>query len=126
MTLFVQVDGDAIVRGDVAFAPEDCEVVTGVCRVVTDPFEQREEFEQGEVLLASSTTPDYVPIMRKASAVVTNMGGLLQHAAHFAREERKPCIVGTGFATSAFADGERISLDLSTGEVTLAREAAVR
>lgn len=87
--------------------------------MVSDPFRQRDEFEEGEILLASSTTPDFVPIMRKALAVVTNMGGMLQHAAHFAREERKPCVVGTGFATSAFSSGDEIEIDLRSGEVSL-------
>jgi pyruvate,water dikinase len=78
------------------------------------------EFQAGEILVASSTTPDFVPLMRKAAAIVTNMGGMLQHAAIFAREERLPCIVGTGFATSAFRTGQLITLDFLSGEIVLA------
>lgn len=121
MGLFSGEEADGVVRGDVVQIPGwDAGVrIAGRCRVVNDPFRQRDEFEEGEILLASSTTPDFVPIMRKALAVVTNMGGMLQHAAHFAREERKPCVVGTGFATSAFSSGDEIELDLRSGEVSL-------
>jgi phosphohistidine swiveling domain-containing protein len=120
MGLFVEGNAsDGVVRGDtVEISGCDGETrIRGRCRVVSDPIGQRHEFRSGEILLASSTTPDFVPIMRKAAAVVTNMGGLLQHAAHFAREEGKPCIVGTGFATSAFVSGQEIELDLLGGEV---------
>lgn len=120
MGLFSGQEADGVVRGDVVQIPGwDGVRVAGRCRVVSDPFRQRDEFEEGEILLASSTTPDFVPIMRKALAVVTNMGGMLQHAAHFAREERKPCVVGTGFATSAFSSGDEIEIDLRSGEVSL-------
>ncbi len=119
MGLFAADGADILVRGDVVAIPgRDAKArIRGRCRVVSDPIRQREEFQAGEILVASSTTPDFVPIMRKAAAVVTNMGGLLQHAAHFAREEGKPCIVGTGFVTSAFDSGEEIELDLVTGAV---------
>jgi phosphohistidine swiveling domain-containing protein len=123
MALFEADDAQTGVRGEpVIVAGLDVPSISGPARVIVDPISQLDEFRDGEILLASSTTPDYVPLMRRAAAIVTNMGGMLQHAAHFAREERKPCVVGTGFATSAFATGDRVTIDLVTGRVALSQE----
>jgi phosphohistidine swiveling domain-containing protein len=125
---FFEADGAPRgVRGEpVVISGLDAPSISGRARVVVDPIRQLDEFVDGEILLASSTTPDFVPLMRRAAAIVTNMGGMLQHAAHFAREERKPCIVGTGFATSAFATGDHILINLITGEVALTYEEGSR
>jgi phosphohistidine swiveling domain-containing protein len=121
MALFVHVEDMSTVYGEVVDVAGLVRTrVSGPCRVVRDPLAQRPDFVPGEILIASSTTPDFVPIMRTAAGIVTNMGGMLQHAAHFAREQAMPCIVGTGFATSAFATGEVVTLDLETGVVTRA------
>jgi phosphohistidine swiveling domain-containing protein len=123
MALFEVDDAPTEVRGEpVIISGLDAVSISGRARVIIDPVSQFDEFRDGEILLASSTTPDYVPLMRRAAAIVTNMGGMLQHAAHFAREERKPCVVGTGFATSAFATGEHLTVDLLTGSVTVSHE----
>lgn len=125
MALFETDNAAAVVRGEpVVISGLDGALISGRARVIVDPVSQLGEFRDGEILLASSTTPDYVPLMRRAAAIVTNMGGMLQHAAHFAREERKPCVVGTGFATSAFATGDHLTIDLTTGRVALSREEA--
>ena len=72
--------------------------VTGKVRIALTP-DQAKELIDGEVLVTSMTSPDYVPAMRKAIAIVTNEGGLLSHAAIMSREFGKPCIVGTKIAT---------------------------
>jgi len=127
MALFEADDAPTGVRGEpVIVAGLDLPSISGRARVIVDPVSQLDEFRDGEILLASSTTPDYVPLMRRAAAIVTNMGGMLQHAAHFAREERKPCIVGTGFATSAFATGDHLTIDLITGRVAHSQEEGSR
>lgn len=119
MELFVTTGERDHLRGQVvAVAGLDASSVRGIVRIVLDPVSQRREFIDGEILVASSTTPDYVPLMRRAAAIVTNMGGMLQHAAHFAREEDKPCVVGTGYATSSLTTGDEVVLDLVTGEIS--------
>jgi phosphohistidine swiveling domain-containing protein len=120
LEIFERGEHAAAVRGQVAARPEGADSVVGRVRVVYDPVSQAADFREGEVLVAPSTTPDFVPLMRRAAAIVTNMGGLLQHAAHFAREENKPCIVGTGYATSSFNSGDLVSINFRTGEITLA------
>ena len=63
------------------------------------------------------TTPDYVPAMRKASAVVTDEGGITCHAAIFSREINKPCVIGTKFATQVLKDGDIVEVDADNGIV---------
>ena len=76
---------------------------SGCCRRSTDMH----EFVPGEVLVADMTDPDWEPIMKRASAIVTNRGGRTCHAAIIARELGIPAVVGTGSATRELADGGR-------------------
>ncbi|MFH0971948.1 MAG: PEP-utilizing enzyme [Candidatus Micrarchaeota archaeon] len=72
---------------------------------------------KGDVLVAASTMPAFVPAMEKAAAIVTNEGGLLSHAAIVSREFGIPCIVGTKIATKVFKDGEMVEVDAIKGIV---------
>jgi len=78
------------------------------------------DFPDGGVLVCAVTTPNYVPLMQKAAAIVTDQGGILSHAAIVARELKKPCIVGTGNATKVLKNGQNISVDGDKSSVTLA------
>ncbi len=69
------------------------------------------------VLVVASTSPSYVPLMRRARALVTDHGGMMSHAAIVAREFGLPCIVGTKRATKILKDGDNVVLDLVRGEV---------
>jgi pyruvate,water dikinase len=71
----------------------------------------------GDVLVAPMTTPDFVPIMKRAAAIVTDNGGLLSHAAIVSRELGIPCVVGTRSATKSFRDGEVVDVDGASGVV---------
>ncbi len=73
--------------------------------------------ERGDVLVTEMTTPDFVPGMKKASAIVTDTGGMTSHAAIVSRELGVPCVVGTGNATTVLKDGMDISVDGSHGIV---------
>jgi len=70
-----------------------------------------------KILVVPSTSPGWVPLMRRARALVTDHGGMMSHAAIVAREFCLPCIVGTGYGTKSLHDGDEIVLDLVTGEV---------
>jgi pyruvate,water dikinase len=74
-------------------------------------------FEKGGVLVTKMTTPDWVPVMRIASAIVTNLGGKTCHAAIVSRELGVPCIVGTEHATEVLTDGEMVTVDGQRGLV---------
>lgn len=73
------------------------------------------DFQQGEVLVADMTDPDWEPIMKRASAIVTNRGGRTCHAAIVSRELGVPCIVGTQKATALLADGREITVCCAEG-----------
>lgn len=70
------------------------------------------------VLVVPSTSPSYVPLMRKARALITDHGGMMSHAAIVAREFGLPCIVGTKQATKVLKDGDKVVLDLVKGEIS--------
>ncbi|WP_141617665.1 phosphoenolpyruvate synthase [Myxococcus sp. AB036A] len=97
-------------------------VAAGRVRVLASPAEGR-QLQPGEVLVAEMTSPDWVPTMRRASAIVTDRGGMTCHAAIVSRELRKPCVVGTRTATRTLRDGEAVTVDGSTGEVREGQEA---
>ena len=75
------------------------------------------KFEKGEVLVTEITDPDWEPIMKIASAIITDKGGRTSHAAIVSRELGIPCIVGTGNATKTLKNGTPVTVDCSGGEV---------
>ena len=81
--------------------------------------DQISQLKEGEILVSPMTIPDFLPAMKKAAAFVTDEGGILCHAAIVAREMKKPCIVGTKFATQVLEDGDYIEVDANRGIVTL-------
>ena len=91
-------------------------VVSGRCRIVPDPFNAG-DFREGDILVTGMTRPEFVPLMKKAAAIVTDAGGMLCHAALVAREMKKPCIVGTEKATKVFKDGDVLEVDAVEGTV---------
>jgi len=91
----------------------------GLVKIVEPDWIEVEDFPDGGVLVCAVTTPNYVPLMQKASAIVTDQGGILSHAAIVARELKVPCIVGTGNATKVLKDGQSVSIDADSGTVKL-------
>jgi pyruvate,water dikinase len=73
-------------------------------------------FRKGEVLVTDMTDPDWEPIMKIASAIVTNKGGRTSHAAIVSRELGVPCVIGTHDATSVIRSGQPVTVDCSTGD----------
>lgn len=75
-----------------------------------------EDFQSGQVLVTNKTDPDWEPIMKKASAIVTNQGGRTCHAAIIAREMGIPAIVGCGNATGVLKTGQEVTISCAEGE----------
>ncbi len=75
------------------------------------------KLKPGEILVTKMTSVDFVPIMERASAFITDEGGITSHAAIVAREMNKPCIIGTGNATRVLKDGDLIEVDAIKGTV---------
>lgn len=91
-------------------------VVRGHVRIVLDP-RKAASFEDGDILVAPMTSPDYVLLMRRSSAIVTDTGGLTSHAAIVSRELGVPCLVGTKIATQVLKDGDLVEVDAEKGIV---------
>ncbi|MGA9047994.1 MAG: phosphoenolpyruvate synthase [Dehalococcoidia bacterium] len=89
---------------------------SGEVRVLASPT-QDNGFESGDVLVAEMTTPDWVPLMKKASAIVTDGGGMTCHAAIVSREMGLPCVVGTRTATKVLKDKMLVTVDGTHGIV---------
>lgn len=81
------------------------------------------KFREGDILLTGMTRPEFVPLMKKASAIVTDEGGITCHAAIISRELNKPCIVGTQTATKAFKDGDFLEVNADHGYVKIIESA---
>jgi phosphoenolpyruvate synthase/pyruvate phosphate dikinase len=89
---------------------------TGTVQIVK-PGDDVDSFPESAVLVCEMTSPDYLPFMQKACAIITDMGGILCHAAIVARELKKPCIVGTGNATKVLKTGDKVYVDAGEGSV---------
>ncbi|MEE3853516.1 phosphoenolpyruvate synthase [Gordonia sp. LSe1-13] len=87
----------------------------GAVRVL-ESVEQMHEFQAGEVLVADMTDPDWEPIMKRASAIVTNRGGRTCHAAIIARELGIPAVVGSGGATRSLEAGREVTVSCAEGD----------
>ncbi|MBI5077086.1 hypothetical protein HZB94_01775 [Candidatus Falkowbacteria bacterium] len=95
---------------------------TGVVRGTAKIILTSKDFHKigaSEILVTTMTSVDFVPVMEKAAAFVTNEGGITSHAAIVAREMNKPCIIGTKIATQVLKDGDNIEVDANNGIVRI-------
>ena len=89
---------------------------SGAARVLTS-LADASSLNEGDVLVTHMTAPDWLPLLRRAAAVVTDSGGMTCHAAIVSRELGIPCVVGTGEATHRLRDGEIVTVDATRGLV---------
>jgi pyruvate,water dikinase len=106
----VKIDGVEILRG-LGASPG---VATGVVKVI-EVMSDVAKIEKGDVLVTTMTSPDLVPTMSKAAAIITNLGGSNCHAAIVSREMGIPAIVGTHEATKLLRDGQVVTVDAYNG-----------
>ncbi len=110
---FKPFKGKVLVKG----LPASPGVASGKVHVLFDPKKEGASFKQGEILVTRMTDPDWVPLMKKASAIVTDEGGMTAHAAIVSRELGIPCIVGTGNATKVLKTGMDVTVNATVGVV---------
>jgi len=91
-------------------------IATGIVNILRSAREIT-KIKAGDILVTDMTTPDFVPAMKKAVAIVTNKGGQTSHAAIVSRELGVPCIVGTKTATSTLRQGRVITVDATAGKI---------
>lgn len=109
-----------LLKGNSAFPGK----VRGTVRIVLDPSLQS-GFNRGEILVTGMTRPDFLPLMQRAVAVITDAGGVLSHAAITARELKLPTIVGVRVATKVLKDGDLVEVDATNGIVRKLTNTAV-
>jgi pyruvate,water dikinase len=97
-------------------APASPGLASGPVKIVPEAS-QIDKVKTGDILVAEMTTPDFVPAMKRAVAIVTNRGGRTAHAAIVSRELGIPCVVGAEGATTTLTDGQVITVDGSHGKV---------
>lgn len=99
-------------------------IATGrVCRILSP--DQSEAFSDGDILVTGRTDPDWVPVMRRASGIITDTGGATSHAAIVSRELQVPAVVGAERATELMASGEVVTLCCAEGSVGVVYEGAL-
>jgi len=98
--------------------PASSGIVEGLARVIRSP-EQLNELQDGEILVASTTSPSWTPIFHKIGAAITDVGGIMCHAAIVCREYGLPAVVGTGLASSTIKTGQKLRVDGDKGLITL-------
>jgi pyruvate,water dikinase len=107
-----EIEAEAILTG----SPASPGVASGPVKLVPDPS-QIDKVLDGDILVAEMTTPDFVPAMKRAAAIVTDRGGRTAHAAIVSRELGIPCVVGTEKAMATLKDGQVITVNGTGGEV---------
>lgn len=107
---------EALVKGQ----PANKGLVTGSVKIVREADIATATINDGDILVCDITTPDYIGLMQKAAAVVTERGGILSHAAIVCRELGKPCIAATGNATTVLKDGQKVTVNATAGVVLAA------
>ena len=90
----------------------------GIARIILDA-KNFSRFKEGEILVTGMTRPEFLPVMKKSLAIVTNEGGITCHAAIVSRELGKPCIIGTQNATEMIKDGDLIEVRANHGTVRI-------
>jgi len=92
--------------------------VTGIAKIILGSKDFH-KLNSGEILVTTMTSVDFVPVMERAAAFVTNEGGITSHASIVAREMNKPCIIGTKNATQVIKDGDMVEVDADNGVVRI-------
>lgn len=108
--LLLDVSGVKEIRGQAA-SPGRVKGRVKICQYSTEI----NKIKTGDILVTAMTTPDFVPAMRKAAAIVTDEGGITSHAAIVARELGKPCIIGAKVAAKVLHDGDLVEVDADKG-----------
>lgn len=109
-----EAPADGIIRGKIAYKGR---VIGKVCIVMSKKAIR--SFKQGDIFVSDMTDPDFLPALKKATAIVTDEGGITCHAAIVAREFNKPCIVGSKIATKILKNGDLVEVDADHGIVKI-------
>ncbi len=97
--------------------------IKGQVKIINNPFKEGKNFKKGNILVTGMTSPEFIIVMKKAKAIITDHGGMTLHAAIVSRELGVPCIVGTKIATQVLKDGDWVEVDAERGVVRILTKA---
>ena len=109
-----QIDDVKILYGDCASPGR----VRGTVKIINEPLDMP-KMNKGDVLVSYATSPDLVPAIKKAVAIITDIGGITCHAAIISRELGIPCVIGTKTATKVLADGDVVDVNATHGKIDI-------
>ena len=109
---YAKVEATDELKGVVAYEG----FVKGIVKVV-NRAKDMDKFNEGDILVSINTSPSLMPIIKKCGAIVADEGGVTCHASVVSRELKKPCIIGTKFATKVLKDGDEVEVDANEGVV---------
>ncbi len=96
--------------------PASAGIAKGKVKIILDPSENS-KMKKGDILVTEMTNPLFLPAIQRAKAIITDVGGLLCHAAIVSRELGIPCVVGTKRATKILKDNQKIKVDGEKGTI---------
>lgn len=108
----IKIDQDASLTGDVAYSKS---VIGKVCIIYNE--KDFDKFEKDDILVTPMTVPKFMRVIKMASGIITDEGGITCHASIIARELKIPCIVGCKNATKVLKNGDLVKIDGATGEI---------
>jgi len=106
------------IKGIVASTGNGLKSITGVAKLVLSE-KDFSKVKKDNILIAKETNAGFLPVMLNAKAIITDLGGILCHAAIVARELKIPCVVGTKIATQVLKNGDKIEIDIKSGTVKI-------
>lgn len=116
---FAKIDTE-IIKGTVSYPGN----VRGKARIILMKSDFN-KLQEGDILVTHMTTPDFVPLMKKCAAIITDEGGITCHAAIVSRELQRPCIIGTKIATKILKDGDLVELNTNNGFVKIIEKSKI-
>jgi len=118
----IQIINPSKSHGDVITGNTACKgFIKGKAKVIFE-LSELNKVQKGDVLVTSMTTPEMIPALKKASAIITDEGGITCHAAIVSRELKIPCVIGTVNASSLISDGDLLEVDANKGRVKIIKK----
>lgn len=93
--------------------------IKGTVRIIMNIAKESDKFNKGDILVTGMTRPEFISLIKKSSAIITDEGGITCHAAIVSRELGTPCVIGTKFATKVLHDGDLVEVDADKGVVRI-------
>ena len=96
--------------------------IRGRAKIISNPFKEGNKMKKGDILVAGMTSPEFIIVMRKAKAIITDHGGMTCHAAIVSRELKIPCMVNTKIATKVLKNGDLVEVDTDKGVIKIIKK----